>query len=194
MSLFKLAVKGKAMPQLTDNLQKSFQNEIFEQKSKQGWNQLRERSNTEFPPRRSSDHWVTWHIFTCWWLLLSNVSLWKIQVLLSYVANLRHHLIPHSDAHHSIPGALMPSDTHPWPSLPFPCWDFHTSGSNTFVWWFYIPLRSAINKDMSNNDPYGHYNNIGNNDQCNRTSAFSGDLNASKKMNNLLSIIKVWQC
>lgn len=36
MSLFKLAVKGKAMPQLTDNLQKSFQNEIFEQKSKQG--------------------------------------------------------------------------------------------------------------------------------------------------------------
>lgn len=49
MSLFKAAVKGKAMPQLTDNLQKPFQNESVEQKSKGGRNQPRERSNAEFP-------------------------------------------------------------------------------------------------------------------------------------------------
>lgn len=52
MSLFTFAVKGEAMPQLTDNLQKSFKNEIFEQKSKEGWNQPRERSNTEFPSQK----------------------------------------------------------------------------------------------------------------------------------------------
>lgn len=52
MSLFKAAVKGEAMPQLTDKLQKSLQDEIFEQKSKEGWNQPRERSSTEFPPQK----------------------------------------------------------------------------------------------------------------------------------------------
>lgn len=51
-SLFKAAVKGKAMPQLTNNLQKSFQNEIFEQKSKEGWNQPGERSNAELPSQK----------------------------------------------------------------------------------------------------------------------------------------------
>lgn len=132
------------------------------------------------PPRRSSDHWVTWHIFTCWWLLFSNLFLWQIHVPLSHVASLRHHMIAHSvaeaspgDAHHSIPGALLPSDTHPWPSLPSPCLDFHTSGSNNSVWWLYIPLwakwHGSIDRDMTNNDLYRHCNNIGNNDQCNRT-------------------------
>lgn len=52
MSLFKVAVKREAMPQFTDNLQKSFQNEIFGQKSKDGQNQPRERSNTEFPSQK----------------------------------------------------------------------------------------------------------------------------------------------
>lgn len=132
------------------------------------------------PPRRSSDHWVKWHKFAWCWFLFSNLSLWQIHILLSYVANLRYHLITHSviewddslipgDAHCSIPTSLLPSDTHLWPSLPFPCLDFHTSGSNSFVWWFYIPLRSkwqvSINIDMSNNGLYRYYNSIGNNEQ-----------------------------
>lgn len=149
------------------------------------------------PPRRSNDHWVTWYltymicnIFTYWWFLFSNLSLWQIHVLLSYVANLRHHLITNSmdeafpgDIHCSILGALLPSDPHLWSSLHFPCLDFHTSGSNTFVWWFYILLRSkwqgSINIDMPNNGLYRYLNNIGNNDLCNRSSVFSSDLSTS---------------